>query len=50
MMHRRELEGDEWSCLTCGHISYGPEFQPIHGDENGERERRRQPSHGKTRL
>jgi hypothetical protein len=50
MTRYRELEGDEWRCFN-GHVSYGASFVPIGADGVGEeRERRRQPSHGKTRL
>lgn len=50
MTSERQMGNDEWRCFN-GHVSYGEGFVPIgRDDEDGERERRRQPSHGKTRL
>lgn len=28
----RYYEGDEWTCTTCGHVSYGEGFTPFTGE------------------
>lgn len=37
MSYERANSGDEWTCMTCGNVSYGPTFEPLADEEPGAR-------------
>lgn len=54
MIPERDWYGEYSTCLSCGFVHEAVSAPPIDlledEEENGHRQRRRQPSHGKIRL
>jgi hypothetical protein len=52
MIPERDWYGEYCTCLSCGYVVEAVSAPPIEllDEENGGRQRRRQPSHGKIRL
>ncbi len=52
MISERDWYGEYSTCLCCGYVREAVSTPPIDllDEENGHRQRRRQPSHGKIRL
>ena len=52
MIPERDWYGEYSTCLSCGYVHEAVSSPPIDlmEEENGSRQRRRQPSHGKIRL
>jgi hypothetical protein len=53
MIPERDWYGQYSTCLSCGYVHEAVAAPPIdilEEEENGTRQRRRQPSHGKIRL
>jgi hypothetical protein len=52
MIAERDWYGEYSTCLCCGYVREAVSTPPIDllDEENGHRQRRRQPSHGKIRL
>jgi hypothetical protein len=52
MIMERDWYGEYSTCICCGHVHEAISGPPIEllEQENGTRQRRRQPSHGKLRL
>ncbi len=52
MIPERDWYGEYCTCLSCGYVVEAVSAPPIEllEEENGGRQRRRQPSHGKIRL
>jgi len=52
MIPERDWYGEYSTCLSCGFVHEAVSAPPIEleEEENGHRQRRRQPSHGKIRL
>lgn len=50
----RALDGNEWVCTMCGHVDYGDGFTPLDlpqlTADGMDRQRRREPRHGKVAL
>jgi hypothetical protein len=53
MIPERDWYGEYSTCLCCGYVHEAvstPPIELLEEEENGHRQRRRQPSHGKIRL
>jgi len=52
MIMERDWYGEYSTCICCGYVHEAISGPPIEllEQENGQRQRRRQPSHGKLRL
>jgi hypothetical protein len=53
MIPERDWYGEYSTCLSCGYVHEAvstPPIELLEEEANGQRQRRRQPSHGKIRL